>query len=97
MQGKSLRRNKVYGRVKQPFGLKPSMLIGMMSVFAIGAMLSFVFPAKVAWSIFAVVFLWAGIVLSGGAGSILAKLHKPRHYTRAGDRYISPLGGSDEK
>jgi hypothetical protein len=87
----SLRRNKVYSRVKQPFGLKPTMLIGLMSTVAVGAAASFVFPPNIAWAIFGVSFISVLVIFSKGGGVIMARLHRTRQYTRAGDRYISPL------
>jgi hypothetical protein len=82
------RRSKFFG-ISRDVGLVLLMIVAICLTLA-----SFGVPPNVAAAIFATLFFTALFTLKDGAGEVLAKMRKPRHYTRGCFEYRSPLRGA---
>lgn len=85
-----IRQTKALGRVKHPLGLRPEMFLALGSVVAVSLAMSRILPANLAGGLFATLFVSVIFIFSSGGGKLIAKMHKPCHYTRGGDKY-TPL------
>lgn len=84
--------NRALRRRAKSFGISRdvAIVLGFMVMFCI-TLSYFGVPINFIAAIFASLFLSILFVLRDGMGEVLAKIRKPRYYTRGCFRYRSPL------
>jgi hypothetical protein len=84
--------NRALRRRKKFFGISQDVGIVLMVIFTFSfSLVSFGVAPNFAAAIFATLFFTALFTLKDGMGEVLAKMRKPRHYTRGCFEYRSPL------
>jgi hypothetical protein len=79
--------NRAMRRRARFFGVDKSVGIVLMSILAIGFLLSSFIPINLAITVTLVLMIAGILIFKDGTGIFLARLRQPPHYTRAGYQY----------
>lgn len=84
--------NRALRRRAKFFGISRDVAIVLMAITVVCLMLgSSGLPPNIATALFVTLFFTALFILKDGTGEILAKIRRPKHYTRGCFDYRSPL------
>lgn len=92
--------NRALRRRSKFFGISRDVGLVLLGILMFSLTLGYCgVPPNIAAAIFGTLFFTALFTLKDGSGEVLAKMRKPRHYTRGCFEYRSPLhtGKKNEK